>query len=228
MSEDALPQADFTELTARDSLRASHEDRDKVVEHLRMAGGDGRLDSDELGERVGAALSARTYGELAALVSDLPAAPGSPVAAVAAKPKDVIRIDCGSGHTRREGQWSVPRRMEVRVQSGGVRLDFTEALIAWPMLHIDADVGSGRLVLITRPGIVVDADDVSIRSGGVNVKAPWDAASFPVTLRIVVNGSVRSGRIRARLPRRSFWRWLTRGPRPYALPAGQPGGRAIG
>jgi hypothetical protein len=219
MSEDALPQVHSSELAAHDSIRASHEDRDKVVEHLRMAGGDGRLDSDELGERVGAALTARTYGELAALVADLPAAPGSPIAAVAAKPKDVIRIDCGSGHTRREGNWSVPRRMDIRVRSGGVRLDFTEALITWPMLYIDADVGSGRLVLITRPGIVVDADDVSIRSGGVKVRAPWDGAGVPVTLRIVVDGSVASGRIKARPPRRSFWGWLSRGPRPYALPS---------
>jgi hypothetical protein len=42
---------------------------------LRVAGGDGRLNAEELDERVGAALTARTYGELAALVSDLPAAP---------------------------------------------------------------------------------------------------------------------------------------------------------
>jgi hypothetical protein len=221
MQDEVLPPADCVELTARDSLRASHEDRDRVVEHLRMAGGDGRLDSDELGERVGAALAARTYGELAALVADLPAAPGSPVAAVAAKPKDLVRIDCGSGHTRREGRWSVPRRMDLRVRSGGIRLDFTEALITWPMLHIDAEVGSGGLVLITRPGIVVDADDVSIRSGSVKVKAPWDDAGVPVTLRIEVNGSVASGRIKARPPRRSFWGWLSRGPRPYALPPGR-------
>jgi hypothetical protein len=43
---------------------------------------------------VGAALTARTYGELAALVSDLPA--GAP----AAKPKDLVRIDCQSGSAR--------------------------------------------------------------------------------------------------------------------------------
>src|SRR5437763_9314960 len=44
---------------------------------LRVAAGDGRITAAELDERVGAALTARTYGELAALVSDIPAAPGS-------------------------------------------------------------------------------------------------------------------------------------------------------
>jgi Domain of unknown function (DUF1707) len=59
----------------RDLLRASHEDRDRVVDTLRAAGGDGRLTAaEELDARVERALSARTQGELAALVADLPAA----------------------------------------------------------------------------------------------------------------------------------------------------------
>jgi hypothetical protein len=123
MSDEGLPRAPSGELTARDSLRASHEDRDKIVELLRVAGGDGRLDAEELDERVGAALAARTYGELAALVADLPAVPGSPVMPLAAKPKDIVRIETGSGHTKRVGHWAVPQRMEVRARSGWVVLD---------------------------------------------------------------------------------------------------------
>ena len=53
-------------------LRASYEDRDKVAEQLRVAAGDGRLTADELDQRLEAALTARTYGELAALTADLP------------------------------------------------------------------------------------------------------------------------------------------------------------
>jgi hypothetical protein len=48
---------------ARTSAR--HEDRDRVVEVLRLAAGDGRLTVEELDERVGAALTAylrRTHG----------------------------------------------------------------------------------------------------------------------------------------------------------------------
>ena len=55
-------------------LRASHEDRDRVVDTLRTAGGDGRLTAEELDARVERALSARTQGELAALAADLSAA----------------------------------------------------------------------------------------------------------------------------------------------------------
>lgn len=54
-------------------LRASHADRDRVIDGLKAAFVQGRLDQDELGQRVGQALAARTYAELAALTADLPA-----------------------------------------------------------------------------------------------------------------------------------------------------------
>jgi hypothetical protein len=43
-----------------------HEDRHRVVDILRVAAGDGRITADELDERLEAALSARTVGELEA------------------------------------------------------------------------------------------------------------------------------------------------------------------
>ena len=59
---------------ARSELRASYDDRDRVVELLRVSAGDGRLTAEELDERLELAMTARTYGELARLVADLPAA----------------------------------------------------------------------------------------------------------------------------------------------------------
>jgi hypothetical protein len=53
-------------------LRASDEDRDRVADTPRTAGGDGRLTAGELDARVERALSARTQGELAALAVGLP------------------------------------------------------------------------------------------------------------------------------------------------------------
>jgi len=206
------------ELAARGQLRASHQDRDRVVEILRVAAGDGRLTSEELDERLEAALSARTFGELAALTRDLPDGPGFGVAPVR-EPRDVVRLDCHSGSARRDGRWVVPQRIEVQVTSGSVKLDFTEAVIAWPSLEIDADVHSGSLLLVTKPGIMIDADDVAVRSGEVKVRAPW-SSDVPVTLHIEVSGKVGSGSIKARPPRRSFWQWLMRRPLPYALARG--------
>jgi hypothetical protein len=106
-------------------VRASHEDRDRFVEVLRVAAGDGRLTAEELDERLEVALTARTYGELAALTTDLPVAPGFAMDGPAPKPKDVVHIDCHSGNVKRDGHWVVPQRLEVRVTSGNVTLDFT-------------------------------------------------------------------------------------------------------
>ncbi|MBV9820513.1 MAG: DUF1707 domain-containing protein [Solirubrobacterales bacterium] len=64
-------------MARRGSLRASDSDRDRIVERLRRAAGEGRLLAEELEERVSRALIARTYDELEATVHDLPR-PDSP------------------------------------------------------------------------------------------------------------------------------------------------------
>jgi hypothetical protein len=55
------------------SLRASDSDRDAIAERLHRAAVEGRLEPEELEQRLHAALRARTYGELGRLVADLPA-----------------------------------------------------------------------------------------------------------------------------------------------------------
>jgi hypothetical protein len=202
------------EVAAASDLRASHDDRDRVVELLRVSAGDGRLTPEELDERVERALSARTYAELAALTADLPMTAAK--AGLLPQPKDVIRIQCGSGHSKRNGPWVVPQRLEIRVTSGHVVLDFTQAVIALPDLRIDADIRSGHLLLVVKPGIVIDADDVAVRNGHVRIRTPW-SETMPVRLRITISGKVGSGHLTARPPHRSFWQWLRRSPRPYAV-----------
>ena len=210
--------------TGQGTLRASHADREQVAEVLRVAAGDGRLSPEELDERLERALTARTYDELATVIADLPAAGTAIAAAVplsptgAATPKELIRLHCSSGNAERTGRWVVPGRMDLKVSSGHITLDFTQAVITQPALHIDAEVRSGHITLITKPGIVVDADDVTVRSGHVKVRAPW-GLDVPVLLRIDVAGTCGSGHITARPPRRTFWRWLRRAPRPYAIAA---------
>ena len=59
----------------RGHLRASHADRDHVVDFLKAAFVQGRLTREELEERAGQAYASRTYGELAKLTADLPHGP---------------------------------------------------------------------------------------------------------------------------------------------------------
>ncbi|MFJ9445359.1 DUF1707 domain-containing protein [Kitasatospora sp. NPDC101235] len=197
-------------------MRASHADRDRVVELLRVAAGDGRLTSDELDQRVEAALSARTVGELAGLTADLPALSVS-AGGVVAEVKDVLRIDQRWSPVRREGRWVVPRRMELFVEWCEVTLDFTQAVITHDTLQIDLDMEGKTLTLITGPGVVVDADALALEFSRVrNHRAPDPGE--PITLRVELVGRKRHGRVVVRQSRRTAGRWLRRKPLP--LPGG--------
>jgi hypothetical protein len=132
------------------------------------------------------------------------------------------RIDCEGANAHRDGRWQVPQRMEIRAKGGNVKLDFTEAEVTWPSLRIRAQVHGGNLTLVTKPGTVVDTDEVRVRGGTVRVRAPW-GSDVPVTFRIDVSGEVHGGNFTSRPPRpprRTFWQWLRRRPRSHTLPQG--------
>jgi hypothetical protein len=64
---------------------------------------------------------------------------------------------------------------------------------------------------------VVDTDGLSGRLGDVKVRDVADPHA-PVILQVELAGRVRGGGVVARLPRRTFWQWLLRKPRPYRTP----------
>src|SRR5687768_13325219 len=70
----SAPHPVAEDLSRGPDVRASDAEREGVVARLREHAAAGRLDVDELEGRVGAAYGARTRGDLAALVADLPAA----------------------------------------------------------------------------------------------------------------------------------------------------------
>jgi hypothetical protein len=81
---------------AHGHMRAAHADRERVVVALKAAFVQGRLEKDELDVRVGQAISARTYAELAALTADLPG--GMAMARPARTPAQVVKkAACWSG-----------------------------------------------------------------------------------------------------------------------------------
>ncbi len=84
----------------RGSMRASHADREQVIEALKDAFAHGRLTKDELDARAGRALAARTCAELAALTAGIPparAASGPARPLVPARRRPLARAAAGSG-----------------------------------------------------------------------------------------------------------------------------------
>jgi Domain of unknown function (DUF1707) len=179
-------------------VRASDADRDRVLDLLRAAVGDGRLTADEFGERMEAALSARTLGELAVLTADL-SNPGAGLATRVgtARVEEVVRIDQKGGSVQRTGQWMVPRRLELRSSWSDVTLDFTEAVIVEDTLLVEVDMRGGALVMVTRPGVVVDAGSLTVRYTDVNVRSGGEPG-VPVVLRVRLTGRMKYGHVEVR------------------------------
>lgn len=198
MRDEPWSVEDNPERASAQDMRASHADRDLVVEILRDAAAEGRLTSEELDERVEAALTARTLRDLAALTRDLPAQPANPDT----PSKDLVKIEKRFGTVEWLGTWLVPRRMEIWLTVGNAKLDFTDAVITHDQLSIDVDLGiGGDLLLITKPGIVVTANDVLVRMGEIKVRPAKQDPEFPVALRVDISGRLRGGDLEVRYPR---------------------------
>ena len=200
-------------MTDQPDLRASHADRDRVGEVLRIAAGDGRLTAEELDARLESALTARTLGELAELTSDLPSGPtGVDAATGLPAAKDVLVIEQRGGQYTRTGAWVVPARIELRPKMCDVVLDFTGAVITRDTLRIAADMRLGKLIIVARPGIELDADGLTLAFSKVLLRAGRSRRSDPgrfgagpgagQPLRIEVVGTLKYGKLIYRRARR--------------------------
>lgn len=77
----------------RDEMRAADADRQAVADALKAALDEGRLDLHEYDDRLQQAYAAKTYGELDALLTDLPAAMAAPVVPGPPAPARAVRDD---------------------------------------------------------------------------------------------------------------------------------------
>lgn len=149
-------------------MRISDDDRHRVAEVLREAAGEGRLDLEELDQRLEATYAAKTYGDLVPITADLPALPGS--TPVAAQPAAVRRQALPAtatyetsfsvmGDCTRRGQWLVPASHTAFSIMGSVALDLREATFAAPEVTINANAVMAGVT------VVVDAQTQVIVEG---------------------------------------------------------------
>ena len=177
---------------------------------LGAAVSDGRLTLDEHAERVGAALSARTLGDLERLTADLASAAQQPV-----------RLDGGKvitgffGTEVRDGRWVVPRVLTCSAVFGKVVVDFREALLQDRHVILYAHAIGGRMRLIVPAGVevVMGGTMLAGRCRGATVDSAPSSPDVPV---IEVRAFVAAGEVVVRTPPRPR-RWL-RGWRRASLP----------
>ncbi|MBO0870937.1 MAG: DUF1707 and DUF2154 domain-containing protein, partial [Micromonosporaceae bacterium] len=137
-------------------IRVSDAEREAVVERLNAATGEGRLTLEEFGERARQAYQARTQGDLARLVEDLPAAGTSmpPPPAAHGLPSVAQRVPVGA--LKRSGRWRLDRDTEFSTVLGTVKLDLAEAQIAGSEVELRVQTVVGAVKVWVPLGIRVE------------------------------------------------------------------------
>jgi len=178
-------------------MRASHEDRDIIIDQLRVAAGDGRIDGEELDQRIEAAMSARTYGELDKLTKDLPASAQQAGVVRRSEAEASQNITISHGNTAKRGAWLVPRQLNVTVRHGNVVLDFTEAVFSGAReVEVVLDVRHANLRFLVPAGTVLDTSGLATRHA--NLGQPGLGAAASDAIRLTLSGQVEHTNLRVR------------------------------
>ncbi len=148
------------ERTGGAAERASDSDRDRVVGLLRDHCAVGRLTLDEFSERTGAALAARTRGDLDAVLADLPTAQ-QPLAQVARR-RARRWIVAVMSESESKGRWRLGEHTSVIALMGECHLDLSQAEIDGPDVVITAVGIMGTIDIVVPEGIDVDLTGLSI------------------------------------------------------------------
>jgi DUF1707 SHOCT-like domain len=150
------------------ALRASDADREHTAELLRQAAGEGRLDVDELEERLSSVYATRTQRELDALVADVVVpedrkrGPRVPVR----RGDDGTRwlVAVMSGHDRK-GRWRVGANLNVINIMGGSDLDFNDAEFADDVVTVTVFSLMGGASIRVPEGLNVEVSNFAFMGG---------------------------------------------------------------
>lgn len=187
-------------------LRASDDDRERVVVVLAEAVADGRLTLEEHSDRVQRAYQARTLGELAALTTDLAPAAGQPL-----QLDDSRSVSAFFATTSRDGRWVVPDRFTVTAVGGQVILDMREALLQGMHTVLHATLVGGQLHLLVPERVQVVVTNSRQPGRGRPDLARQQVSTAPSGSRLIeVRAFTVAGRVHVHAPRRPGARWRGR------------------
>jgi Domain of unknown function (DUF1707)/Cell wall-active antibiotics response 4TMS YvqF len=150
-----------------DSLRVSDAERDAVLRTLGDHAAVGRLTLDELEERSGRALAAKTRGELATLTSDLPKEAGqvSGVSPVPSQRKPVRWMVAIMGGSHRRGRFRTVGRINAVAVMGGDEIDLRDAEIEGGELTINLFALMGGSNIYVPDSVEVEVGGFSFMGG---------------------------------------------------------------
>ena len=192
--------------------RISDADRERVAEVLRKAAGDGRLDIEELEERLESAYAAKTYGELVPITQDLPVAGASHLMSVtepvpSQAPVGGVPMTSNAiaifGGAERKGAWVVPHQFNAFAMFGGIELDLRQATLEARDVTITAVAIMGGVDIVVPDDLTVMVDGAGILGGFADSTKRSTPAPPPGAPVVRVKGMALFGGVSvSRKPRR--------------------------
>ena len=138
----------------RRHLRASHADREQVIDTLKAAFVQGRLDKDEFDLRVGQTFASRTYAQLAVITADLLAG------LTTAKPPQAAGV---------QGEPRIPRPGRVLALATAVCAAMWLVAFSLPVSGPDHDSSAGTPLAVTATFFYV----MLLLAAGTPILADW-------------------------------------------------------
>ncbi|MEA2142288.1 MAG: hypothetical protein QOI64_718 [Solirubrobacteraceae bacterium] len=186
-------------------LRASDADRERAATVLGRAASDGRLDVEELEERLQLAYAARTHGELERLLADVgtdvdvppgPRVVGQPAPGAGDGTSWVVSVMGGNDRT---GRWRIGRRCTVVNVMGGGEIDLNDAELSDPVTQLNVYTLMGGFEIRVPHGVDVRVSKFALMGGhevDLGPEAPPPGAPV-IRIRLLTmmgGGEVRRGR----------------------------------
>jgi len=150
-----------------DSLRVSDAERDAVLRTLGDHAAVGRLTLDELEERSGRALAAKTRGDLATLTSDLPREAGqaSELSPVTSRKKPVRWMVAIMGGSHRRGRFRTVGSINAVAIMGGDEIDLRDAELEGGELTLNLFALMGGSNIYVPDSVEVEVGGFSLMGG---------------------------------------------------------------
>ena len=152
-----------------DSLRVSDAERDATVRVLGDHAAVGRLTLDELEERAGQALTAKTRGDLAALTSDLPQQATAADVAIPRTRKPVRWMVAIMGGSHRRGRFRAVGSVNSVSIMGGDEIDLREAEIEGGELTLNMFALMGGATVYVPDSVELEVSGFSLMGGNTEL-----------------------------------------------------------
>ena len=187
-------------------MRISDGDLHKVSEVLRDAAGEGRIDFDELEERLEATYAAKTYADLVPITADLPVkgveavSPTPPASVNHPAPANVHAPRHNSslavmGGQRRKGVWEVGGTHTAFAMMGEIGIDLRQAIFTARETVIVANTVMGSVDVIVNAYTHVIVDGVGIMGDFGQVRDRIEPAIGPDSPIVRIKGFALMGAV---------------------------------